>query len=188
MSQVIEVIERYIVPDLPNIELPEEDGEPLETHWHRLEINLLVDVVKEQRRGRQDFFAGGNMFIYYSLDQVRNRDYKGPDFFLVKNIDGSYPRQKWVVWEENGRYPNVIIELMSPSTADEDLGPQKTLYEQTFRTPEYFCYDPETHTLYGWRLGPDGYVEIEPDENERLWSTQLEAWLGLYGGDLPATP
>lgn len=42
MSQVIEVIERYVVPDLPNIELPEEDGEPLETNWHRLEINTTL--------------------------------------------------------------------------------------------------------------------------------------------------
>jgi hypothetical protein len=47
MSQVIEVVERYILPDFPEIDLPDEDGVPLETNWHRLQINLLVDDVKQ---------------------------------------------------------------------------------------------------------------------------------------------
>ena len=153
MPQIIEVVERYEIPDFPDLsDLPEEDGIPLETDWHRLQINLLDDVVTQRWRDRVDFFAGGNMFVYYSVKQARNRDYRGPDFFVVKNIDGSYPRQKWVVWEENGRYPDVIIELMSPSTAQEDLGAKKALYEQTFHTADYFCYDPDEQKLYGWRL------------------------------------
>ena len=29
---------------LPTLELPTEDGIPLESPWHRAEINLLIDV------------------------------------------------------------------------------------------------------------------------------------------------
>jgi len=36
-------------------------------------------------------------------------------------IDSSYPLQGWVVWKEGGRYPDVIVELMSPSTAKIDV-------------------------------------------------------------------
>lgn len=182
MSQVIEVVERYIVPDFPDVDLPEENGVPLESNWHRIQINLLIDVVTHRWRARQDFFAGGNMFIYYSLQQACNRDYKGPDFFVVKGIDGSYPRQKWVVWEENGRYPDVIVELMSPTTAHEDLGRKKELYERTFRTVDYFCYDPDEQTLQGWHLDDGRYAPIEPDDDGRMWSTELEAWLGQWEG------
>jgi Uma2 family endonuclease len=182
MSQVIEVVERYIIPDFPNIDLPEEDGVPLETNWHRLQINLLDDIIRYRWRERTDFFAGGNMFIYYSLQQARNRDYRGPDFFVVKDIDGSYPRQKWVVWEENGRYPDIIVELMSPSTAQEDLGNKKELYERTFHTPEYFCYDPDERKLYGWRLGEQGYTSLAPNDEGRLWSAQLDGWIGPWEG------
>jgi Uma2 family endonuclease len=188
MSQVIEVVERYIMPEIPDIDLPEEDGVPLESNWHRIQINLLIDIVQHHWRQRQDFFVGGNMFIYYSLQQARQRDYKGPDFFLVKDIDGSYPRQKWVVWQENGRYPDVIIELLSPSTAQEDLGRKKGLYERTFRTAEYFCYDPDEERLWGWRLSESGYVALDFDENSRLWSGQLDAWLGTWDGDYQKTP
>lgn len=183
MSQVIEVVERYILPDLPDSsQLPEEDGVPMETNWHRSQMNLLIDVVRHRWRDRQDFFTGGNMFVYYSMNQARNRDYKGPDFFVVKGIDGSYPRQKWVVWEEDARFPNVIVELMSESTRDEDLGKKKDLYERTFHTPDYFCYDPDETKLYGWHLAGQEYVLIEADEHGRLWSSELDAWLGLWQG------
>ena len=182
MSRVVEVVERYIVPDFPKIELPTEDGIPLETNWHRLQINLLVDCVRQHWRGRADFFVGGNMFIYYSMQQVRNKEYKGPDVFVVKGVDGARDRPAWIVWEEDGRLPDIIVELLSPSTAAEDLGSKKELYERRFKTPEYFCYDPDTHTLQGWQLEKQGYLPLKPDERGHLHSEQLDAWLGLWEG------
>src|SRR5438876_5058676 len=152
MTHIIEVVERIIVPDTPTIELPTEDGLPLESNWHRSQINLLIDSVRQLWTGRTDFFTGGNMFVYYSMQQVRNRDYKGPDFFVVKNVDGVKDRPCWIVWEENSRFPDVIVELLSPTTADADLGAKKHLYERTFKTPEYYCYDPDSRRLLGWRL------------------------------------
>ena len=187
MSQVIELVERTILPDLPDTDLPEEDGVPLESNWHRAQMNLLIDNLTWWWRDRHDYFTGGNMFIYYSTRQVRNRDYKGPDFFVVKRVDGSFPRQKWVVWEEDGRYPDVIVELMSPSTQDEDLGSKKQLYEQTFKTRNYFCYDPDKQQLLGWRLVEAEYVPIESDVEGRLWSDQLGASLGLWQGSYQQT-
>ncbi len=74
MSQVIEVVERYILPDFPTLDLPAEDGMPLESDWHRGQMNLLIESVVYRWRARQDFFTGGNMLIYYSLQQARNRD------------------------------------------------------------------------------------------------------------------
>jgi Uma2 family endonuclease len=182
MSQVIEVVERYILPDFPDIDLPEEDGVPLESAWHRSQINLLIDSVLHYWHGRDDFFVGGNMFIYYSLRQARDRDYKGPDFFVVKDVDGSYPRQKWVVWEEDARFPDVIVELLSPSTAAVDLGEKKQLYAQTFHTPDYFCYDPDEDRLWGWRLTGREYEPLVANEHGWLWSEELEAWVGRWHG------
>ncbi|MFQ5855404.1 MAG: Uma2 family endonuclease [Anaerolineae bacterium] len=169
--------------ELPVLELPTEDGVPLETNWHRIEINLLVDSLHHHWRDQRDYFAGGNMFIYYSFEQVRNRDYRGPDFFVIKGVDGERDREAWIVWEEKGRYPNLIVELSSPTTRDVDLGPKKELYEQTFRTPEYFCYDPDQKRLMGWRLGDGQYLELEPNERGWLWSKELNLWLGTWEGE-----
>jgi len=52
-----------------------------------------------------------------------------------------YPRQGWVVWE-NGRYPDVIVELMSPTTAEIDTGAKKELYEQVLER-EITCFNPD---------------------------------------------
>jgi Uma2 family endonuclease len=168
--------------------LPTEDGEPLETPWHRAEINLLIESLDYHWRDRTDYYTGGNMFIYFSLEQVRNRDYRGPDFYVVKDVDGTKERGSWVVWEEGGRYPDLIIELLSPSTAETDKTKKKRLYEQVFHTPEYYCYDPTTQELLGWHLQGLRYRSIRPNQDGRLWSEVLELEIGLWEGSYIGKP
>jgi Uma2 family endonuclease len=168
---------------LPTEQLVESDGMPLELHWHVLQIPLLIELLAYWFRDRDDYYAGGNMFIYFSEDQARNRKYRGPDFFYVDGVNRLPMRRYWAVWQEGGRYPDLIIELLSATTAEEDPTTKKTLYERTFRTAEYFCYDPETEQLEGWRLGPrQRYRAIAP--NERGWreAEEVGLWLGTWRG------
>jgi Uma2 family endonuclease len=168
---------------LPNVQLVETDGMPLESHWHVLQIPLLLELVAYWFRDRNDYYAGGNMFLYFSEEQARNRDYRGPDFFYVDGASRLPLRPFWAVWLEGGRYPDLIIELLSPTTAREDRTTKRTLYERTFRTFEYFCYDPDTERLEGWRLGPrQRYVEIAPDERGWMQVEELGLWLGTWRG------
>ncbi|MGD2183228.1 Uma2 family endonuclease [Lusitaniella coriacea] len=173
-------------PPLPPTDLIFDDGEPLESNRHRIAMNVLIEAVHQAYQGRDDYFTGGNMFVYYSSQQARNRDFKGPDFFVALNVDGTKERQGWVVWEEEGRYPDVVVELMSPSTARQDTGKKKDIYEQTFRTRDYFVYDPfDKNSLQGWHLGNDfRYEAIEPDERGWLWCESLGFWLGTWEGML----
>ena len=185
MPQLNEAAERYQVLDFPDSnDLPAEDGIPLETNWHRIQMNLLIDIIHCLWRERDDYFVGGNMFIYYSPEKALTQDYKGPDFFLVKDVDGTRDREKWVMWEEGWRLPDVIVELMSPSTARTDVTTKKVLYAQTFRTGNYFAYNPWNKRLHGWHLpaGAADYEPLEPDEDGWLWSDELEAWVGLWEG------
>lgn len=181
-EQADENIQEHLA-QLSELELPAEDGIPLETNWHRIAMNLLIDSVHYRWRDRNDYFVGGNMFIYFHIEQVSRRDYRGPDFFLVKDVDGTQNRDSWIVWEEAGRYPDVIIELASPSTIHVDLGTKKQLYERTFHTQEYFCYNPNTQQLSGWQLMQGRYTEIQPNEQGWLWSEELRVWLGTWQGE-----
>jgi hypothetical protein len=72
--------------------------------------------------------------------------------------------------------------LLSPSTAQEDRTIKKRLYEQTFRTPDYFLYDPESQTLEGYHLTDGSYVALETNELNRLWGATLGLWLGKWEG------
>jgi hypothetical protein len=90
------------------------------------------------------------------------------------------PRKSWVVWGEQGKYPNVIVEILSDSTANIDRNNKKILYQNTFRTPNYFWFDPNTLELQGFRLIEGQYQAISANDQGYLWSEQLGLYLGIF--------
>lgn len=159
------------------------DEPPLESDLHRDQIELLLACLKWYWQNRSDFYASGNITIYYSEEQITTRDFRGPDFFVVKGCE-NYPRRSWMVWKEGGKYPNLIIELLSNSTAKVDRNEKKLLYQDIFRTPEYFWFHPETLEFAGFRLIAGEYQPITANETDWLWSQQLELFLGIAKGQL----
>jgi hypothetical protein len=67
-------------------ELPYDDGEPMESWRHKCQTDLLISVTQTWLQPRSDGFVGGNMFLYYSLEQARSRNFKGPDYFVVLSV------------------------------------------------------------------------------------------------------
>jgi Uma2 family endonuclease len=173
-------------PSIPPTDLIFDDGEPLESNHHRIAMNVLIRSLQQAWVDREDYFVGGNMFVYYSRAQARNRDFKGPDFFVVMNVDGTLSRQGWVVWDEDGRYPDIIVELMSPSTANADTRVKKEIYEGIFRTRDYFVFDPfDPDSLQGWRLDANfRYQPLVANEQGWLWCETLGFWLGIGEGTI----
>ncbi|PZO56484.1 MAG: hypothetical protein DCF15_08530 [Phormidesmis priestleyi] len=159
------------------------DEPPLETTLHLRQMMLLLNCLDWLWKDREDYFAGGNLTIYYSPRQRKDEDFRGPDFFVVLNTQ-PHPRRSWMVWEEEGKYPNVIVELLSDSTAEVDRTLKKTLYAETFRTPEYFWFDPDSQEFQGFALVRGHYQPIEPSANGQMWSEQLQLHLGLYNQTL----
>ncbi len=170
----------------PPTDLPYDDGEPLESNRHRIAMNVLIDGAYAALAERDDFFAGGNMFLYYNVDQARNRDFRGPDFFVTLGVDGRKERKYWAIWDEQGRYPDVIVELMSASTRQVDLTAKKQLYAETFRTGEYYVYDPfDADSLQGWQIdAAQRYQALAPNEQGWLWCETLGLWLGAWPGTI----
>ena len=190
MSQPV----RALAP-LP-FELVLDDGEPLETNWHTQQIPLMRHLIRQAmtEQGRTDFFTGGNNFVYYSVEQAwevaqeeeqggKQRAFRGPDVFWVSGVDPAPKREAWIAWEEDGRLPDFILELLSPKTAEKDRTVKKDLYAKVFGTSEYFLYDPRSRKLEGFRLtAPGVYRPLVPDGEGRLWSEQLGVSLGLWHG------
>lgn len=168
-----------LMPDASQIESNEPE---MESSQHYAQLALLVACLEWLWQERTDFFIGANLTIYFSREQLKNRDFRGPDFFLVKQTE-KRPRKSWVVWEEGGQYPDIIIELLSDSTAKVDKTLKKALYETRFRTPEYFWFSPETLEIEGYRLVNQAYETIEPDEIG-FWSQVLGLYLGVRNGQL----
>lgn len=168
---------------MPDGEQLLSDEPEMESSLHYAQLALLVGCLEWFWRERDDFFIGANLTVYYSREQLRHRDFRGPDFFLVKNTRLG-PRNSWVVWEEGGRYPDVIIELLSTSTEQIDRTTKKQLYQDNFRTPEYFWFHPETLELAGFRLVDGVYRPILGDDRDWRYSEQLGLFLGVHQGQL----
>ena len=175
MSQATAPILDFEPPEfIPESELIDSDGVPLDSVWQRKQINLTADVVQQVflERGLPDCFVGGNMFVYYTPEQARavreqvrqlwlpevvkeglparpavKKAFKGPDVFVV--MGGVKPRKRkvWASWLENERLPDLVFEFQSKSTADADAGEKKELYAQVFKAREYFYYGPDDPEL-----------------------------------------
>jgi Uma2 family endonuclease len=146
-------------------------------------MTLLLEVIDLYWADRSDYFAGGNMFLYFSALQVKANDYRGPDFFVVLDTERKQ-RDAWVVWDEGGKLPSVIVEITSRSTEQMDRGEKKRLYGRVLRVPEYFIYDPATSTLEGYRfnLRRQDYEPIAETPEGRLESEALKLHLGTRQG------
>lgn len=161
-------------------ELPSEDGEPMETGFHDAQDALLKDTLHDAWHGQRDFFVAGNMFVYFSERQVRANDFRGPDVFVVLDVEPK-GRKSWVAWEEGGRLPDVVIEVTSDSTEHVDRGEKMRIYSQIWRTSAYFIFDPDTGVLDGFALdhARRRYVPLTPDERGDLDVEVLGLKLGL---------
>ncbi len=155
------------------------DEPPLETDFHREQIDLLIRLLKYWWRDRPDFYISGNLTVYYNEQQLKKRDFRGPDVFVVLGVE-KRDRRSWTIWEEGGKYPNIVIELLSSSTATVDRGKKKDLYQDVWRVPEYYWFHPETLEFAGFHLVNGLYEPIAPTEAGWLWSQQLGLYLGIY--------
>ncbi|NJP07229.1 MAG: Uma2 family endonuclease [Chloroflexaceae bacterium] len=171
-------------PDrMPPSDLPEDDSDRM-SPWHfKNTVLLMAGYLAANNNEMKNYYMGANMFFYYSIQQIETLDFKGPDFFIVFNVDGTKPRQYWATWDEDVLYPKIIIELLSPSTAEHHMRERKLLYEETFHVYEHFYVGPDVEELLGWQAGMGfRYHPIEPDGRGWLWSNGMRLWLGPWEG------
>jgi hypothetical protein len=89
-----------------------------------------------------------------------------------------------VVWQEDNRFPNLIVEILSNRTAKTDRTTKKSLYQDTFQTPEYFWFHPYTLEFAGFRLVKGLYQPIAPNDRGWKWSEELNLFLGIHDRQL----
>jgi Uma2 family endonuclease len=166
-------------------ELVFDGDEPMESARHVQQMMLLLESLDFAWSDREDYYAGGNMFLYFSEAQARNNDFRGPDVFVVLGTTRR-ERRAWVVWEEDGKAPDVIIELLSESTEHVDRGEKMRVYGRLLKVGEYFLFDPWSGVLEGYELdGVRGtYQRKKPDEHGRLRCDQMGLLLGKARGKL----
>jgi len=127
-----------------------------ETDTHRRQMTYLLDALADHFRDDPNVYVAGNLFLYYQEgDPTR---VVAPDVFVVKGVP-RHDRRIYQLWEEE-KGPDVVFELTSRSTRQDDLGAKKGIYEM-LGVEEYFIFDPLGEylepRLVGFRLAEWGY-------------------------------
>lgn len=137
---------------------------PLFRHQDILNVinNQLFNYAKKHDLGKVLVAPMDNYFDDENVFQ--------PDILFVSN-------ERLHVIEEDGLYgaPDLVIEILSPSTAKYDLEEKKDVYERS-GVKEYWIIDPATKSVHGYFLTNGLFDEIANDKNiirSRLLNTEF---------------
>ncbi len=147
-----------------DVQYPTRDGRPIgETEVHRDNLIDLVQTLQNQFAADPKICITGNLMMYY-VPGDKHR-HLSPDVFVVRGVP-KRERIYYLVWEE-GKAPDLVIELTSKTTRKEDQQKKFLLYRDTLRVGEYFLFDPYEEYLkpsfQGYRLADGEYVPIIPE-------------------------
>ena len=167
---------------------PDSDGKPLgETQDHILAIIELYMTLERHFKNQQDIHVAADLFLYY--EQGNPRACKAPDVMVSKGVCGKHLRRSFRIWEEKA-VPTVAFEVTSAKSRREDAVGKPQAYAQV-GIAEYFIFDPLDEylrpRLQGFRLGPNGYESLTPDDGGRLSSHELGLLLAPEGSLLRLT-
>jgi Uma2 family endonuclease len=163
---------------------PTRDGRPMaETDLLR---DLMFDLIARlKHRYAKDLrtYVSGNLLMFYVTGDKRK--HVSPDVFVVHGVP-NVTRDNYLIWEE-GKCPDVIIELTSKSTRKEDTDNKFKLHRDVLKVQEYFLFDPRAEylepPLQGFRLDEGKYHAIGAVD-QRLPSAVLGLHLERNGTKL----
>ena len=131
----------------------------------------ISGLLYERYQDRPDVFVNGGGFVSYDVSDGNRR--VAPDLFIAFDVDvaGIYENlPNFWIWEI-GKAPDIVMEVASPSTAANDLGWKRELY-QRLEIQEHWRFDPTGGRLYG-----------KPITGERLVAGRYEEFDLQYGDD-----
>ena len=183
---------RIVFPDPP-------DRKPEEMSTFKpLALDGNVYRLADHLGNPETTLVAGDHFL--ALAPTRNMaGVRYPDLMVAFDVDpAAYYASNAYVISEQGKPPDFVLEIASPSTAREDTGPKRRYYE-TLGIREYWRFD-ETGEHHGTRLAGDRlvdgeYVPIDIEElsdgSLRGYSEALKLYLCAEGRELtlydPAT-
>ena len=136
---------RSVPPDVV-VHYPCSDDQPMaESEFQLVPMLYVLTVLRTHFRDREDVYVGGDMFVYY--EEGNPRAVVAPDVFVVIGAAkrAEHPRDTYKLWEEP-KGPDFVLEMLSSSTWETDLGPKRALYA-SLGVAEYWLFDPTREHL-----------------------------------------
>ncbi|MCY7377062.1 MAG: Uma2 family endonuclease [Pyrinomonadaceae bacterium] len=140
----------------------EPEKEMGETAFHYKLIFLLYGFLEAYFSTRNNIVVAANMMVYY--DEGNAKKWLAPDIFVCFGVE-NHLRRTFKTWEE-GVFPQIVFEIASDSTFENDLGGKRLDYAR-LGVEEYYLFDPEREYL------PSPLMSFHR-KNGRLLSVNIE--------------
>ena len=143
---------------------PETDGKPLPDGEYQAPLYIeVVGTLRTHFRNRPNVHVNGNTMFYY--EEGNPRRVISPDCYVAFNVDVEriLRNNTYLLWEM-GKPPDFVLEIGSPSTARNDLGPKRDLYAR-LGIGEYWRFDGTGQDFY---LEPLAGEYLEDGEYHRF--------------------
>ena len=148
------------------------------------EFNYLLNHYLAAATGRRDVLVTGACFLCYDRSNLNVR--VEPDCLVAFGVDAAAIRSRmlYLPWEA-GKMADFVLEMASQSTARNDVGPKRLLYER-LGIGEYWRFDATGGRLYGQPLAGESLVEgryqpieltLQDDGSIRGYSPTIDAFL-----------
>ena len=149
-----------VAPEPDAVEYPEGHW-VAQSVWHGEAVGLATAALRHHFRDRDDVLVAMELVVYY----VRGNDraWLQPDVQVVFGMKRGENRSTFKVWEE-GKAPDFVLEVASPSTAENDARHKAREYAG-IGVREYWRLDPEGTMmgvpLEGYRASGSRYGRVE---------------------------
>ena len=139
---------------------PCSDGKPMaENMW---QADAIMHATGDLRAALPTALVAADILMY--PDEGNNKNPIAPDVLVALGL-GTRNRSSYFVWKE-GKPPDWVLEVASPSTQADDLGVKRCRYA-AIGVPEYWMFDPKggvyppgTPRLQGLKLADGKYIPL----------------------------
>lgn len=185
-----------ITTTLPAVEYPNSDGRPItDSTLQYIWIVMLRGNLNLLLRDRADVFVAGSHLIYPV--EGDNAIRQAPGVYVAFGRPKGH-RRSYRVWDEDGVFPQVVFEVLSPGNRAGEMNRKRAFYRK-YGVEEYYVIDPDDTTaddVRGLRAEVEkiiprgaGGEPVSPGPSPSLLARTLERFSGSWEGRrLPQTP
>ncbi|MGP0063605.1 MAG: Uma2 family endonuclease [Isosphaeraceae bacterium] len=172
---------------LEDVLFPETGDFIVQTDLHDNDVVYLKIVFKSQLADEPRAVVVSDCRVDWNLPDVRPL---GPDIAVFDDMD---EYQDWATLdvEAEGMTPDLVVEVTSPSTRQNDVESKFDYYNRA-RVPLYVIVDADKEdrqqrrlSLMAFRWTRGGYQRIAPDPRGWIWLEPVRLWLGVAQGPRP---
>ena len=149
-SGVASVVTEAVAGEPDAVEYPERNW-VAQSVWHGVAVRLATEALDYHFRDRDDVLVAMELAVYYKRGD--DHAWLQPDVQVVFGVGRGRNRSTYKVWEE-GKAPDFVLEVASPSTVENDA---------LHKAREYAAIGVREY----WRLDPEGSLMGAPLEGYR---------------------